>query len=1317
MKTKIALLVGLIFILVVSLPASVKGTPDDYNESLWLDGTGYVRITNYPALNPPAALTIEAWVYRYDDSRCETIIGKNFTDTFWLGFCSANLRFWNAGSWYESNAVITDTLWTHVAVSLDNGNLKFYINGMHDHSLKQPFTIPSNTEDWVIGADYDGSYPFMGSIVGVRLWDRVLSQEEIQRNMTRQIDTPQPGLMAAWELQGNAEEMFGNYPGKPFGGATFTAGPPPTHTADPLLIPTLPGLPTMDGICLQSEYGSLKLPIWVDPAYGQNGLVWAYVMATSDQLYVCMERFPIEITSAEVYVDTTGDGGTTPKVDDYRIRAIDGTPPTQESERGDGEGGWGGPGLTDYQAIYNHTPELYHSAEFRLPRSVFASLNTIFRLQLEQNHREADPTNDYDFGWPVDFNPVFPTRWPRMQIDTQTYVRPDSSNPAISSILVLPNGVIRLGDTVTLRVFASDDVDLAEIDIFIDGATPVHSCTIAGLNDRSAICSYTISGGLPLGTHTYYARAWDHRSRIGWSTRSNLFVQASGDRPKITVTHSPVQAAPGHTVTVHAVVTDTEGVTSINIGSDLSLTSSGNLCTFSPPVSVATCDYTFAPPAARRIVYYWVTADDLETLESTTPRIPVLFGNTGTDSDSDGLTDTFETLLGTHPLDPDTDHDTLMDGYEVLGMYFPGDATHFSDYINLPAMGANPRFKDVFVQYDYERGARYQQRTFDFAVSVYRRHWTFLHITENERPRSGTTFTSTLDAETASYAIMPGTGQYYFKPILNWTHNYIFSRHALGSSYYKHYYYVTLNTDTHRTCWVGTPDPQATCARNTVLESYGFFHELGHELGLGHGGRKYGDFWREAGGFIHYGTFELNYDQINFKPNYISTMNYIGETSAHASLMCYNPTTDSWLGENEYSTISMPTLYENALDERPTSLFSTALRAQTCNGQSGFVPVTVYFCHPNGQLRTQLRITDGLHSLMWTWAPGLMSNRNVPVHDEGIDWNCDGTISTTPVIENINNNDVAPFFETMEANIDWSFIPSGRDCTIGYNGGYKQPQDYRDQIRGHDCHTGNDYGPLPTFPPMGLSLAAMTNGENISNLGSLLIPQLGAGRQLDPFTLFYSFIHPTEVATGSSAVTIPSTVLVDQPGAPVSDLITSSQDQGLEFFEINPAEAAFSPLPNLEICDGWDNDLDGTIDEDCPDTDGDGMVDTLDNCPQTYNADQADLDGNVLGDACQYPVVENAVATINPDNSVTLNWEGTTTDLLGFNVYRVMADGTQALLGSSYPSAVGMTYTDQPVDSGPYLYIIRAVNLDGIENGEAMAIAASVWVYLPNIIK
>jgi hypothetical protein len=70
-------------------------------------------------------------------------------------------------------------------------------------------------------------------------------------------------------------------------------------------------------------------------------------------------------------------------------------------------------------------------------------------------------------------------------------------------------------------------------------------------------------------------------------------------------------------------------------------------------------------------------------------------------------------------------------------------------------------------------------------------------------------------------------------------------------------------------------------------------------------------------------------------------------------------------------------------------------------------------------------------------------------------------------------------------------------------------------------------------------------------------------------------------------------------------------------------------LPELEACDGTDNNCDGLTDEgfqdtdqdgvaDCmsDDDDGDGVLDGKDNCPLDANSGQEDMDGDTLGDVC-----------------------------------------------------------------------------------------------------
>jgi len=83
-------------------------------------------------------------------------------------------------------------------------------------------------------------------------------------------------------------------------------------------------------------------------------------------------------------------------------------------------------------------------------------------------------------------------------------------------------------------------------------------------------------------------------------------------------------------------------------------------------------------------------------------------------------------------------------------------------------------------------------------------------------------------------------------------------------------------------------------------------------------------------------------------------------------------------------------------------------------------------------------------------------------------------------------------------------------------------------------------------------------------------------------------------------------------------------------------EAGLTPCsaadPVTEVCDGLDNNCEGTIDEGFPNSDGDAAADCVDrdddgdliddasdNCPLVDNDDQTDTDGDGIGDACDPP--------------------------------------------------------------------------------------------------
>lgn len=83
------------------------------------------------------------------------------------------------------------------------------------------------------------------------------------------------------------------------------------------------------------------------------------------------------------------------------------------------------------------------------------------------------------------------------------------------------------------------------------------------------------------------------------------------------------------------------------------------------------------------------------------------------------------------------------------------------------------------------------------------------------------------------------------------------------------------------------------------------------------------------------------------------------------------------------------------------------------------------------------------------------------------------------------------------------------------------------------------------------------------------------------------------------------------------------------------------PLTNPgaeEVADGVDNDCNGVVDDiPEPDTDFDGIPDSSDNCPESPNPDQSDIDGDGFGDVCDDDDDGDGVLDINDSSPMNPN--------------------------------------------------------------------------------
>ena len=314
------------------------------------------------------------------------------------------------------------------------------------------------------------------------------------------------------------------------------------------------------------------------------------------------------------------------------------------------------------------------------------------------------------------------------------------------------------------------------------------------------------------------------------------------------------------------------------------------------------------------------------------------------------------------PTATDTDGDSLPDTWETNGYDANGDGVID---VNLPALGASPTKKDLFVEMDYMEGRLASTAALDRIVQVF--------ATAPVSHPDGTTGVKIhLDAGSArgtAYNLGGGNEVPYdadLNPSATQTNaikaaNFASVRKAVfhymiwGDSYdggCSSGQAFNIPNDT----FIVTVGPKCSWNATDNYNVGTFVHEFGHNIGLKHGGT----------------------DNLNYKPNYLSVMNYFfqlgGVLKADGS---------TYWG---YSNVAPPALNEASLKES-TGLGSTASAFRTS-----------WKC-PNGSTRTTAGPASG-----------------------PIDWNCDGDSLDTTAAD-INDDNVT---SSLTAQNNWaSFVFGG----------------------------------------------------------------------------------------------------------------------------------------------------------------------------------------------------------------------------------------------------------------------------------------------------
>jgi hypothetical protein len=249
------------------------------------------------------------------------------------------------------------------------------------------------------------------------------------------------------------------------------------------------------------------------------------------------------------------------------------------------------------------------------------------------------------------------------------------------------------------------------------------------------------------------------------------------------------------------------------------------------------------------------------------------------DGDRDGLTDAEEVQLGTDPQHQDTDGDALWDGWEVHGV----------NGIDLPAFGASPLHKDVFVEMDFMTRASAANglgpndavlRGIEtvFAAALVSNPDGSPGITIHLEMGNEVPFDGNLQPAEAEFATIKRN--HFDEKRAPVFHYMIWADRYNGGTSSGNSFAIP-NSD-----FIVTLGGWNNNSGGSVPEKIGtFVHELGHNLGLMHGGSEH----------------------LNYKPNHLSVMNYSFQTRGISR---------NGRREFDYQRFPLPTLDELAISEQ-----------------------------------------------------------------------------------------------------------------------------------------------------------------------------------------------------------------------------------------------------------------------------------------------------------------------------------------------------------------------------------------------------------------
>jgi hypothetical protein len=165
-----------------------------YGAALSFDGVNdWVTVTDAASLDLTTGMTLETWVYpTVSPTAWRTVVAKEgaaivayflHASSLTANQPAMGVRIGGVEQQLKGGARLTANVWTHLAATYDGTTLRLYVNGGQAASRAQTGAIVATTNPLRIGGNGIWGEYFQGRIDEVRIYNRALSQAEIQSDM------------------------------------------------------------------------------------------------------------------------------------------------------------------------------------------------------------------------------------------------------------------------------------------------------------------------------------------------------------------------------------------------------------------------------------------------------------------------------------------------------------------------------------------------------------------------------------------------------------------------------------------------------------------------------------------------------------------------------------------------------------------------------------------------------------------------------------------------------------------------------------------------------------------------------------------------------------------------------------------------------------------------------------------------------------------------------------------------------------------------------------------------------------------------------